>query len=386
MNVIELLGFFTVFDLALFAGVIIAKKPLINANLPTSFILVAYMNFVLFLLMIYKREVSSYPFLFYLNYILAYLSPLYFLCAINSLAGIGYSRCRKSALLYLIPLALLISFYLWFMLQTKDFRNAFFESIENHHPPVFLWVINLVFVLQVVAAAIISYKSLNRKASPETPSNQNVVSNIKQLELLILLFLMLFLPLVCYPFEVKIALIYSSLILIVLHIVLLSKLISKLIPASLPEKKLKLVKSSQTFTNSFDPVTSSVVAPAVALQLPEDAINRFLMYSKKLMEEDQIFKNKNFTVEELARMSKTPKYLVAQLINMLYGMSFPEYVNQYRVAEAKRLMRIPENRRYNIEVLAQMSGFNSRSTFYSTFKQHVGVTPAQYIKKLEELQ
>ena len=48
------------------------------------------------------------------------------------------------------------------------------------------------------------------------------------------------------------------------------------------------------------------------------------------------------------------------------------------VEEAKRLLRAPSEARSSIEAIAKLSGFRSRSSFYTAFQAQVGMTPKLY--------
>ncbi len=61
------------------------------------------------------------------------------------------------------------------------------------------------------------------------------------------------------------------------------------------------------------------------------------------------------------------------------GMSFNTYVNHYRLSHACYLM---ENNRTSIVQCALDSGYTSLRSFNRNFKQHFGITPAQYRKNL----
>lgn len=58
--------------------------------------------------------------------------------------------------------------------------------------------------------------------------------------------------------------------------------------------------------------------------------------------------------------------------------SFYNFVNRFRVGEARRLLADPAEARTSIEAIGLMAGFRSRSTFYDAFKREAGVTPAQF--------
>ncbi|MCK7556513.1 helix-turn-helix domain-containing protein [Chitinophaga sedimenti] len=57
-------------------------------------------------------------------------------------------------------------------------------------------------------------------------------------------------------------------------------------------------------------------------------------------------------------------------------------MNQYRVAEAQRLFASPEHQHYKIESIGQMSGFNSKASFFSVFKKLTGTTPQAFKEEL----
>ena len=58
--------------------------------------------------------------------------------------------------------------------------------------------------------------------------------------------------------------------------------------------------------------------------------------------------------------------------------SFYNFVNRFRVAEARQLLTDPEEARTSVEAIGLMAGFRSRSTFYEAFKRETGVTPARF--------
>ncbi|MES9930149.1 MAG: helix-turn-helix domain-containing protein, partial [Candidatus Thiodiazotropha sp. 6PDIVS] len=74
----------------------------------------------------------------------------------------------------------------------------------------------------------------------------------------------------------------------------------------------------------------------------------------------------------------SPNYL-SQVINEQSGYNFFDFINRYRVDEAKRCLTTPSGQS-NVLSIALDSGFNSKSAFYTAFKRHTGQTPSQYRK------
>jgi AraC-like DNA-binding protein len=59
------------------------------------------------------------------------------------------------------------------------------------------------------------------------------------------------------------------------------------------------------------------------------------------------------------------------------GTNFSALLNRYRVEEACRLRGDPAFDHLTIDAIGYQAGFQSRSTFYSAFKQIRGETPGQ---------
>ena len=64
------------------------------------------------------------------------------------------------------------------------------------------------------------------------------------------------------------------------------------------------------------------------------------------------------------------------MLNDNMQLRYTDLVNQYRIEEACRL--IESNSHYNLEAIAYEVGFNSKSTFYATFKKIKGTTPSRF--------
>ena len=103
----------------------------------------------------------------------------------------------------------------------------------------------------------------------------------------------------------------------------------------------------------------------------------------QLMETEKPFLNPDLTLLELAdRLSVSANHL-SQVINREMNKSFFDFVNEYRVQEAKRLLNSPQSVHLSIFGIALDAGFNSKSAFYNAFSKHLGMTPSGYRKQCE---
>ena len=84
------------------------------------------------------------------------------------------------------------------------------------------------------------------------------------------------------------------------------------------------------------------------------------------------------TVEQLAKQLSLPKRALSNIINRHFQQNFFEFINGYRVEEAKRLLRDESWQGRTVTEVMTASGFNSKATFNTFFKKCVGTTPSQF--------
>ncbi len=103
--------------------------------------------------------------------------------------------------------------------------------------------------------------------------------------------------------------------------------------------------------------------------------------------EDVIKKEKPYLrprlkLAEFSEMCGIQPHLMSRIINEHYGKNFYDFINTYRTEEF--ITRIDANalKRFTILQLAFESGFNSKTTFNTSFKKITGLTPREYIRKM----
>jgi len=110
---------------------------------------------------------------------------------------------------------------------------------------------------------------------------------------------------------------------------------------------------------------------------------------KKKIEEQLIQymrKEKSYLQSELslnqlaAELSVKPKIL-SQIINEKLGQNFFDFINTYRIEEAKRLLVEHEDPKITVLEILYEVGFNSKSSFNTVFKKNTGLTPSDFKKK-----
>ena len=78
---------------------------------------------------------------------------------------------------------------------------------------------------------------------------------------------------------------------------------------------------------------------------------------------------------------KVPKDQLTEVLNTEIGSNFFQFVNGYRI-EAVKTMLADKKNKYSIEAIGYECGFNSKSTFFTVFKNLTGQTPQEYKNSL----
>jgi len=97
---------------------------------------------------------------------------------------------------------------------------------------------------------------------------------------------------------------------------------------------------------------------------------------QQVIVEQELFKNPDLKLADLARKINIPAHQLSQLLNDNLKSSFSAYINEYRISRACEL--IANDKGVKLEEIGYQVGFNSKSTFFTTFKKHRGTTPALY--------
>jgi AraC-like DNA-binding protein len=72
---------------------------------------------------------------------------------------------------------------------------------------------------------------------------------------------------------------------------------------------------------------------------------------------------------------------ISYVLNEVLDKNFYGVVNEFRIKEAEELLCKDEMNQVKIEVLGEMVGFQSKSSFNACFKKVTGMTPSEYKMK-----
>ncbi|MGD1946791.1 MAG: helix-turn-helix domain-containing protein [Croceivirga sp.] len=99
---------------------------------------------------------------------------------------------------------------------------------------------------------------------------------------------------------------------------------------------------------------------------------------KSYMELEKPHLDFELTLEKLAKLTKVSEKELSLTINHHLNQHFFDFINQYRINEAKSILSNPKMEKKTILEILYAVGFNSKSSFYSAFKKVTGQTPLDY--------
>lgn len=99
------------------------------------------------------------------------------------------------------------------------------------------------------------------------------------------------------------------------------------------------------------------------------------------MEIQKLFLKQNLNIDEFSKRINLPVKEVSAVINKHYGTNFFEFMNSYRVEEAKRLLSDNQHADMTVMDVLLHAGFNSKSAFHRFFNRLVGMSPTEYRKQ-----
>ncbi|WP_298904956.1 AraC family transcriptional regulator [uncultured Psychroserpens sp.] len=112
--------------------------------------------------------------------------------------------------------------------------------------------------------------------------------------------------------------------------------------------------------------------------LEDHLINELYNNLVNYIEVDKPFIDNDLRLAHLADQVGYSTHLLSKVINKKSGKNFNQFINDYRLIEAEKLLTSPNN--YSVKTIYFDVGFNNKVTFYKAFKEKHNCTPTEYKK------
>ena len=115
-------------------------------------------------------------------------------------------------------------------------------------------------------------------------------------------------------------------------------------------------------TSSLDPQKADEVIPQLL----------------RLMEEEKLYLNANLNLKIIAKRVRIHYNHLSRIINERFDMNYNDFINRYRIQEAKEMLLSKDGYQKNILEIMYDTGFYSKSVFNTAFKKFTGMTPSEF--------
>ena len=119
-------------------------------------------------------------------------------------------------------------------------------------------------------------------------------------------------------------------------------------------------------------------------KLQSEEIKNHLQHILRLFEEEKIYLNPDLSLAKLGEQLNLNTKQVSQIINQTQQINYSQFVANYRVEDAKRMLASNEHSSAKIATIAYDCGFNSLSSFNKAFKKLVGITAKEYRQSIQK--
>jgi AraC-like DNA-binding protein len=97
-----------------------------------------------------------------------------------------------------------------------------------------------------------------------------------------------------------------------------------------------------------------------------------------IMKDSKPFLQPDFNLIRFAVLNNIPVHHMSCYFRAIKKQRFTEYMNNWRIEYAKRLIRNGETSKLTLEAIGQLSGFSSRNAFLNAFKKKEGISPKNF--------
>lgn len=140
-------------------------------------------------------------------------------------------------------------------------------------------------------------------------------------------------------------------------------------PYSIPEKE-----QLAAFIN--DQSATSTASPKKLMS--DERLTELKSSLEDLMQNQKPFLDDELNLVKLAGQLNITSHLLSYVINKGFSENFYQFINRYRIEEAKKLLLDPKLGHLSLLGIGFEVGFNSKTVFNTTFKKFTSLTPSEY--------
>lgn len=110
----------------------------------------------------------------------------------------------------------------------------------------------------------------------------------------------------------------------------------------------------------------------------DEEIEHLFSQIENILKEKKLFLNPDISLGMLSKILRVSPQKISLAINSGLGYNFNEYINRQRINQSLEILKNPKSNSLTIASISVDSGFNSLSSFNTSFKKYTGKTPSAY--------
>ncbi|WBV57838.1 helix-turn-helix domain-containing protein [Chryseobacterium daecheongense] len=114
--------------------------------------------------------------------------------------------------------------------------------------------------------------------------------------------------------------------------------------------------------------------------ISDEELSRLKTKLENVMEKEKLYLDSELNLIKLAEHLSVSTHHLSYVINTGFQKNFFQFINEYRIEHAKKLLKNNETNKLSILGIAFESGFNSKTSFNTTFKKFTDQTPSEFKK------
>ncbi|MBS7229401.1 helix-turn-helix transcriptional regulator [Flavobacterium psychroterrae] len=252
-------------------------------------------------------------------------------------------------------------------------------STDKENAQIFITAFNFVFSFQVILYCLMAYKEINIYQKKLFTYSSNIESiNLKwlsQVVICVLIITALWLLDNIFKFAKNniyfdnfASLVYLTGIFYIAYYALKQK---EFVPINNQEKTaIETIIESSGFGGNQKKLLS------------DDDLQKMKSNLLQLMKEKKPFLDPELSLFKLASQLDISSHLISYIINKGFSENFYQFINRYRIEEAKKMIQDPKMEHLSLMGIAFEVGFNSKTVFNTTFKKSTNQTPSEFKKAL----
>lgn len=122
----------------------------------------------------------------------------------------------------------------------------------------------------------------------------------------------------------------------------------------------------------------TITFPVDKSNIPDEAVSPLVKQIYKLMDEQQIWRNPDLNLIELASMLNTNRSYLSKAIQEAGYKNYSDIINRRRISEFVHMAK--NGKIDNVQDAFFSVGFRSRETALRSFKKYIGVLPTDYLR------